>query len=151
MRIAFDLDDTLIPCEFAFPVEPAPLLARCLALEPLRLGSAGLLCQLRQAGCEVWVYTTSLRSPLTVHLAFLAHGVRLGGVVNQDRHVRRLGNGRPAANECSKYPPAFAIDLLVDNCEGVREEGYRFGFRVLTVRPDDDRWAEAVRAAVGLQ
>ena len=87
-----------------------------------------------------------MRSPLSIHLTFLAHGLRLAGVVNQDRHVRCLRHGRPSASECSKYPPHFGIDVLVDNSEGVGEEGRRFGFRVVVVRPDDERWGDAVRA-----
>jgi hypothetical protein len=149
MHVAFDLDDTLIPCECLFPLEQPRLLARALAMEPLRLGTVKLLRHLRRTGCSVWVYTTSLRNPLSVHLHFLAYGIRLRGVVNHDRHVRTLRNGRPAANECSKYPPAFGIDLLVDNSEGVKDEGRRFGFRVLHVRPDDLDWAEVVRVALG--
>ena len=149
MHIAFDLDDTLVPCEFDFPLERAPWLARGLGLEPLRLGTVELCRLLRGRGHRLWVYTTSLRSPLSIRLTFLAHRIHLAGVVNQDRHVSRLRNGRPGASECSKYPPAFGIDLLVDNSEGVREEGLRFGFRVLHVRPDDADWAKAVRAAVG--
>jgi hypothetical protein len=39
MRIAFDLDDTLIPCGKSFPVERPTLRARWLRMEPLRLGS----------------------------------------------------------------------------------------------------------------
>ena len=38
MRIAFDLDDTLIPCSHPFAVEEPTWLARCLAVEPLRRG-----------------------------------------------------------------------------------------------------------------
>ena len=68
---------------------------------------------------------TALGQLWDVHLQFLAYGVRLGGVVNQDRHVRTLRDSRPRANECSKYPPAFGIDLLVDNSQGVKEEGQR--------------------------
>jgi hypothetical protein len=149
MHIAFDLDDTLIPCEYHFPLEPRRRLASLLATEPLRLGTVDLLRHLRTTGCPLWIYTTSLRNPLSVHLLFLVHGIRLAGVINQDRHFRTLRNSRPAANECSKYPPAFGIDLLIDNSEGVKEEGRRFGFRVLHVRPDDSRWVESVRAAVG--
>jgi hypothetical protein len=148
VRIAFDLDDTLVPCQFQFPLERPRLRARALVREPLRLGTVDLLRHLRRMGCALWIYTTSLRNPIAVHLQFLSYGIRLGGVVNQDRHVRRLRNGRPGANECSKYPPAFGIDLLVDNSEGVREEGRRFGFRVLHVRPDDPDWARVVRTAV---
>lgn len=150
MRIAFDLDDTLIPCEFAFPLERRPWLARVLGVEPLRAGSVELMRCLRQQGARLWVYTTSMRDPLTVWLQFWAHGVRLSGVVNQDRHVARMKSwkGRPTARDTSKYPPAFGIDLLIDNSEGVALEGRRWGFRVLHVRPDDVGWAEAVRREV---
>jgi hypothetical protein len=150
MRIAFDLDDTLIPCGSAFAVEPPPLLARLLGAEPLRLGAAGLLRGLRRQGCQLWVYTTSLRSPLAVWTQFLAYGVRLAGIVNSQRHVRRLGRGRPDHRDVSKYPPAFGIDLLIDDSPGVELEGRRFPFSVLRVRPDDPDWADAVRAAVRL-
>jgi hypothetical protein len=151
MRIAFDLDDTLIPCEFSFPLERPPRLARLLGVEPLRLGAASLLRRLRQAGCSVWVYTTSLRAPLSVRVQFAAYGVWLGGVVNQDGHVRRLRRSSPGPQEVSKYPPAFGVDLLVDNSEGVLLEGRRHGFRVLHVRPDDESWADAVLRAVGVR
>jgi hypothetical protein len=48
----------------------------------------------------------------------------------------------------SKYPPAFDIDLHVDDSEGVRMEGDEFGFRVVVVRPDDENWTERVLDAV---
>jgi hypothetical protein len=150
MRIAFDLDDTLIPCEFAFPLEPRPRLARLFGTEPLRLGTVELCRLLRRRGWGVWVYTTSLRRPFSVWTQFWLHGVVLEGVVNHDRHVRTLGKGRPGAHECSKYPPAFRIDLLVDNSVGVRDEGRRFGFRALVVDPGDERWTEAVRHAASV-
>jgi hypothetical protein len=146
MHIAFDLDDTLIPCQFNFPLERPPWLLRKLGPEPLRHGTVELCRQLRRRGHHLWVYTSSLRNPLSIRLTFLAHRIHLAGVVNQDRHVRRLRDGRPGAWECSKYPPAFGIDLLVDNSEGVGEEGRRFGFDVLVVRPDDEVWFDAVLA-----
>src|SRR5262249_4193948 len=102
----------------------------------------------RRQGCEVWVYTTSQRRPFSVRLQFWAYGVRLGGVVNSDCHVRRLSNGWPDSRSVSKYPPAFGIDLLVDDLEGVLLEGKRFGFSVLRLDPRDEGWADLVRAAV---
>ncbi len=39
MRIAFDLDDTLIACEFSFPVEERGFLSRLLGHEEIRIGS----------------------------------------------------------------------------------------------------------------
>ena len=148
MRIAFDLDDTLIPCGRAFPLEPPTLRARCLGAEPLRRGAVRLLKQLRARGCQLWVYTSSLRSPWAIRFLFLCYGVWLSGVVNSDRHVRRLRHAFPAQRHLSKYPPAFGIDLLVDDSEGVREEGRLHDFRVLCVRPDDPDWAARVLAAV---
>jgi hypothetical protein len=150
MRIAFDLDDTLIPCEYSFPLERRPLVARLLGAEPLRAGSVALMRELRRRGVRLWVYTTSLRPPLSVWLQFFAHGVRLSGVVNQDRHFARMRSwpGDPTARDSSKYPPAWGIDLLIDNSEGVVLEGRRWGFRVLHVRPDDAAWVDLVRAAI---
>jgi hypothetical protein len=151
MRIAFDLDDTLIPCAYRFPVERPTLLARCLGCEPLRLGAHALLRALRAGGHELWVYTTSLRSPWSVRLQFLSYGARLGGVVTgaTEEHVCRLRGQGHGPRYCSKYPPGFGIHLLVDDLEGVGVEGERFGFRVLRVAPDDERWAEKVLAEVG--
>lgn len=68
-------------------------------------------------------------------------------MVNADLHeeglkVHRLP-GRP-----SKYPPAFGIDLHLDDSEGVGMEGSRFGSRVVVVRPDDEHWTEQVFSAV---
>jgi hypothetical protein len=48
----------------------------------------------------------------------------------------------------SKYPPAFNIDLHVDDSEGVRMEGDLHGFRVVVVRPDDEDWTQKVLEAV---
>jgi hypothetical protein len=148
MRIAFDLDDTLIPCAHDFPVEKPTLLARLLSAAPLRRGAVELLRELRGRGCDLWVYTTSLRNPFSVWLTFRAYGIRLRGVVNHDRHVRHLQGRYPDPRQCSKYPPAFGVDLLVDDSEGVRQEGQRYRFRVLWLHPRDEGWAAKVRAEV---
>jgi hypothetical protein len=149
MRIAFDLDDTLIPgSRDLFPVErPRGPLGLLLARERLRRGAPGLMRALVRHRCEVWIYTTSLRSPRYIRDLFYWYGVRLGGAINQDTHWDWLMR-QPPARRCSKYPPAFGIDLLVDNCEGVLMEGRQFGFRVVHVRPDDADWVQAVVAEV---
>jgi hypothetical protein len=150
MRIAFDLDDTLIPSTpDLFPVErPISWLGRVFAAESLRLGASALLRGLRARGCELWVYTSSLRRPGYIRRLFRCYGVRLGGAINQDIHYEWLRQ-QSGARRCSKYPPAFGISLLIDDSEGVREEGEMLGFRVAVVRPDDLNWAEKVTAAVG--
>jgi hypothetical protein len=64
-------------------------------------------------------------------------------VVNQDRHERVVGRRGP-----SKYPPAFGINLHIDDSAGVAEEGRRYGFDVVVVAPHDLDWAARVLEAV---
>jgi len=72
----------------------------------------------------------------------------VGGVVNSDRHSKVVLDSTGRYPNCSKYPPAFGIDLLVDNSEGVAIEGRRFGFDVLVVETDDPDWSQKVLEAV---
>lgn len=144
MRIAFDLDGTLVPMfPGQFPVERLSWLRRTIARDPLRAGTPELLLGLIAQRHEVWVYTSSLRSGFSIRRTFFAHGVRLDGIVNAQGHAR-LANSERA----SKYPPAFGIDLLVDDAEGVEIEGLAHGFQVLRVTPCDLGWHARVRAAV---
>ena len=143
MRIAFDLDGTLIPGPGSpMLVERLSPIARCVWREPIRAGTPRLLRQLRGSGHEVWLYTTSFRSATRMRVWFAAFGVRLDGVVNQARHNASV------TVASSKYPPAFGIDLLVDDAEGVQIEGRRFGFRVLNVNENDASWYSEVELAV---
>jgi hypothetical protein len=141
MRLAFDLDNTLIRCGHDFPLATPQrrILARLLSQEQLREGIKALTDACRQRGWEVWVYTTSYRSVWRIRRLFWLHGIRLDGVVNQQRHNREV------QARCTKHPPSFGIDLLIDDSEGVRLEGERHGFRVLVVAPEDERWTEKVR------
>ncbi len=148
MRIAFDLDMTLIAWGDMFPLEttvPFALL-RPWFNEPLRRGTRQLMRTLQWQGHDLWIYTTSGRDPTYLRLWFLILGVRIGGVVNYHRHESLL-RARHCPN-CSKYPPAFGIDLLIDDSEGVAEEGRRHGFSVLLIDPADVFWTERILAAV---
>jgi hypothetical protein len=148
MRIAFDLDTTLIEWGDAFPLETtmpfAPL--RPWFKEPLRRGTRQLMRTLQAQGHDLWIYTTSGRDAGYLRIWFLLLGVRIGGVVNYHRHEALLRAGQ--CPKCSKYPPAFRIDLLIDDSEGVAEEGMRHGFDVLLIDPSDTNWTERVLAAV---
>ena len=150
MRIAFDLDSTLIPYAEEFPAQkilPAPLSWRFK--EPLRTGTVPLLRALRREGHTLWIYTTSGRDAVYLRLWFLLLGIWISGVVNYHRHeVLLRKNGTP---KVSKYPPAFGIDLLVDDSDGVLDEGRQNGFDVLLVREDDLNWTETVQNAVQMR
>jgi hypothetical protein len=144
MRIAFDLDDTLIPCNCGFLTERPPrrLLARLLCRTPVRLGTTRLLRTLTRQGHDLWIYTTSLRGRFLLRQLLNLSGVRIGGAINGDVHAKRVAMG------CSKYPPAFGIDVLVDDSPGVLLEGQRHGFRVIQVSPHEEQWVERVLAEV---
>jgi hypothetical protein len=146
LRVSFDLDDCLICCDPAVPSEPRGFLHRMWFREPLRLGTIQLMKDLIRQGWRVWIYTTSYRSPLGLKWWFRWQGVRLEGVVNQAIHIGRVTRAFGGAGP-SKYPRAFGIDLHVDDSEGVRTEGLKWGFEVVVVRPDDARWRERVLEA----
>jgi hypothetical protein len=150
MRISFDLDNTLICYQPEVPQEPRlPGYLRWLAInEPLRRGTVDLIRQLRSRGWEVWIYTTSHRRESAVRRWLRLHGARIDGFVNQDvheSHLRRSPEDRPP----SKNPAVFGIDLHVDDSEGVKIEGERYGFQVVVVAPEDVEWADKVLRAVG--
>ena len=94
---------------------------------------------LMRRGCKIWVYTSSSRSPRRLQSWFAGFGIPLEGVVNLDRHERAVGLRGP-----SKFPPAFGIDLHVDDSSGVALEGADHQFAVLVVSPEDSEWVERV-------
>ena len=146
MRVAFDLDDTLIPGRVPFPVYPLPRnpIRRMFCCEPLRTGSVKLIGELQDLGHEVWIYTTSYRHPFRTKLMFRAYGARIRRVINQSEHLRKMAEMNDIFQHCTKFPPAFGINLLVDECSGVVAESQRFGFEVVQVQPDDPDWAAKV-------
>ena len=150
MRIAFDLDDTLIPKLHSFPIEPVPhgFLSWWFCREPLRMGTKKLLGELQRQQHELWIYTSSLRSPFSVKQLFRRYGISIAGVVNQDRHDRAMRQLEGMYRSLCKYPPAFGVDLLVDDSEGVFLESFRHGFPVILVSPHDDDWVTTVAAGI---
>ena len=143
MRIAFDLDGTLIECGYAFPTEKTYALMKACGMEKLRKGTIELMRYFQQQGEEIWVYTTSYRNTFYIRLLFGVHGIVVRGVVNQAVHNQKVKN-RTDWPRCSKYPPAFGIDLLIDDQEGVKIEAERHGFRMILIKPDQQDWTEQV-------
>ena len=149
MRISFDLDDTLVCRNLDSPAEPGRLpgiIHRRLA-QPLRRGTCALVRELRRRGCSIWIYTTSGRTPFHIRLWLLLHGIHVDGIVNAERHREEVCEYHFSSIP-SKFPPAFGIDLHVDDSEGVRMEGDEHGFRVVVVGLDDKNWTQKVLDAV---
>ena len=148
MRVAFDLDNTLIPCGIHFPTEDSflTILLRPLFPEKIRKGSPELLKSLQNQGYEIWIYTSSQRPVWYLKVWFWRLGIHLNGIINLGRHYRVLRNYPSPIDSISKYPPAFGIDCLIDDSEGVVEEGRRYNFEVIHITPDNSQWAETVQA-----
>lgn len=149
IRVSFDIDDTLAchPCHSAAEKNRLPAVIHRWLGEPLRVGTRALIRELRRRGCSIWIYTSSGRTPFYIRRWLLLHGIHIDGVVNSERHRHGLAV-HGFSNAPSKFPPAFGIDLHVDDSEGVLMEGNTHGFRVVVVRPDDVHWAQRVLDAV---
>jgi hypothetical protein len=146
MRVSFDIDDTLVLHSLnAAPSEGGRFpgfICRWLG-EPLRLGTFALMRQLREQGCSIWIYTSSGRTEFYIRLWLFLYGISVDGIVNDRRHRRELLlQNYPRLP--SKYPPAFKIDLHVDDSDGVRLEGLQHGFNVVVIDPGDVRWTDKV-------
>ncbi|MQG91573.1 hypothetical protein [Pseudomonas sp. MN1F] len=148
MRISFDIDDTLacLPHHADEEQSKLPAFVHRWLGEPLRSGTRSLIRDLRRQGCSIWIYTSSGRTPAYIRRWLMLYGIHVDGVVNSDRHQHVLSQ-HGLENAPSKYPPAFDIDLHVDDSEGVGIEGFDHGFRVVVVNPEDDSWAQKVMDA----
>ncbi len=143
MRISFDMDDTLVPGD-----APGRARAECTLLsgDRLRNGSLTLLRELARDH-ELWIYTTSLRSPWQVKLGLRLKGVRIAKVITEIEHLQMLREynfDRPP----SKYPTHFGVDVHVDDSLGVLAEGEQFDFDVIRIDPADEQWTDTLRQAI---
>jgi hypothetical protein len=143
MNISFDLDDTLIPGSKSFPTETQNLFQKLLGIEPIRKGAVRLMKQLSNEGHSICIYTTSFRRPFVIRMSFLTYGIRLHQIINQSRHDNVMKDKK---NLCSKYPPAFDIDVHIDDSPGVGLEGERFKFRTIIVSEKNLDWASEIRS-----
>lgn len=141
MRVAFDLDNTLIRNDFDFPLAVAqrPVFKRLFQTESLRLGVRELFAFCRERRWQVWIYTTSYRSSFYIRKLLWVYGLRADGIVNQTRHNQQV------RVRSTKHPPTFGIQVLIDDSQGVQLEGERFGFSVIQINPDDADWINTVQ------
>jgi FMN phosphatase YigB (HAD superfamily) len=112
MTISFDLDDTLIPGTKKFETEKQTIVHRLFGLEKIRFGTIELFNELRNKGHRIYIYTTSFRSTAKIKLTFYSYGIPVDVAINQQRHDRQLRENKTRA---SKFPPAFNIDVHVDD------------------------------------
>jgi len=136
MRIAFDLDNTLIRDQHPFPLEPESnkWFFKLLGFEPLRKNTIELMNLLQQQDHEIWIYTASCRDSVYLRLLFRWHGITINGTINRNIHQQQV------KTRCIKYPPAFGIDLLIDDSRGVEVEARKYHFNMIRIMPEDNNW-----------
>lgn len=141
MIISFDLDDTLIPGTKRFHTEKQTIIQRILGVEEIRLGTIELFKTLRGKGYRIYIYTTSFRSATKIKFTFYTYGISVDVAINQQRHDKEMREHKATT---SKYPPAFHIDVHVDDSPGLRIEGERSNFRTIIVDENDQNWGQKV-------
>ena|SRR5688500_10113104 len=146
MTISFDLDDTLIPGRKTFETETRNVMQRLTGIGKIRKGTIELFKNLRSDGHSIYIYTTSLRSTVSVKITFLSYGIPVDKVINQQCHDEQLKEHK---RRCSKFPPAFGIDIHVDDSPGVEIEGNKFKFKTVIIGESDLNWTEKVIKSVG--
>ncbi|HYF68985.1 MAG TPA: HAD family hydrolase [Ohtaekwangia sp.] len=145
MIISFDLDDTLIPGTKQFDTEQQNLIQKLTGIEKIRKGTIGLFKELRSRGHSIYIYTTSLRPTFKANLTFRSYGIPVDRIINQQCHDRELKENK---TRCSKFPPAFGIDIHVDDSPGLKIEGERFNFRTIIISEGDLTWTDKVLKAM---
>lgn len=145
MIISFDLDDTLIPGTKVFETRKQTPVQQLMGLEKIRYGTVELFKELRRRGHSIYIYTTSFRPALRTRLTFYSYGIPVDKVINQRLHNRQLKKNR---NRSSKYPPAFGIDIHVDDSPGLRIEGERFNFKTIIIDENDKDWISTILANI---
>ncbi len=147
MNISFDLDSTLIPNGEEFETENRSSIARFLGIEEIRKGACELITELQSEGHNVHIYTTSFRTKRKIRRTLRYYGIKVDRIVNQTENQREL----KARNiNSSKFPPAYGLDIHVDDLTGVAIESERYHFKAIIVEPDDENWTEKIKREIQL-
>lgn len=77
---------------------------------------------------------------------FLSYRISVGKIINQRLHNEVL---REQRNRASKYPPAFGIDVHIDDSPRLKIEGERYNFATIIIDEGDVDWKETVVKELG--
>lgn len=141
MIISFDIDNTLIPYSNEFELERRGVLSKLLRAEPIRKGTIQLFKELENKGHEIWIYTTSFRSPRYLRRTFNSYGLHPSKIINEKINQKELKKHNCTA---SKNPKLFGIDLHIDDSKGVEIEGEKYGFETVIIEFEDKGWVSKV-------
>ena len=144
MKLAFDLDDTLLRLATPFETEKR-LFSHIFKKIRLRKGTYKLIKSLKKDNHKVWIYTRSKRSIFKIKLIFLLNGILLDGIVNSQRHHKKIEEIDSLYQDCYKYPPMFDLELLIDDGKFFYQDSIKYKFNMLLLDPSEENWVNIVR------
>lgn len=148
MIVSFDLDETLFVNPEKVPAEKTLKFPfNKIYRDRLRKGTPELLQWINDNDIELWIYTTSYRSPRYIGGIFRHYGIRTDNIINGKRHAEEVQGSKKEIMP-SKYPAKYHIDLHVDDEISVYQNGIAHGFRVYLLREDDTNWTERLKAEI---
>ena len=72
---------------------------------------------------------------------FYLYGIPIDMAINQETHNNQF---RKSKVRTSKFPPAFNIDIHVDDSPGLKIEGDNYNFRTIIIDETDRNWAQTI-------
>jgi len=145
MNISFDLDSTLIPNGKEFETEKRSGIAKLFGIEEIRKGTRELISVLQNQGHKIHIYTTSFRSKGKIRRTLRYYDIKVNSIINEKENRRVL---KSQNINSSKYPPAFDLDLHIDDLKGVGIEGERLNFKTIIVETTDKNWVEKIERGI---
>lgn len=144
MIVSFDLDDTLFVSPDKCKTEkPLVFPLNKIYKERLRFGTKDLFQQLHDKNVETWIYTTSFRTEEYIRRLLRCYGIKVSQIVNGERHLKEVQRDKKEPMP-SKYPSRYRIDLHIDDDISVAQNGKIYGFKVLVINIQDDKWIDKV-------
>lgn len=104
-----------------------------------------MISELQNQGHKIHIYTTSFRSKTKIRLTFKYYGIKVNRIINEKENRKVL---KSININSSKYPPAFNIDLHIDDLIGVGIESNRLNFNAIIIEPNDKYWIEKVKNGI---
>ena len=148
MIVSFDLDETLFVNPEKIPVEkPLKFPLFRIYRDRLRAGAVDLLTWINKSDIQLWIYTTSYRSPRYISSIFRHYGIKIDNIINGKRHAEEVQGNRKEIMP-SKYPAKYHIDLHVDDEISVYQNGIAHGFRVYLLKENDTEWTNKIKAEI---
>lgn len=148
MIVSFDLDETLFVNPEKIPTEkPLKFPLNKIYRDRLRVGTVDLLTWINKSDIELWIYTTSYRSPRYISGIFRHYGIRIDNIINGKRHAEEVQGSKKEIMP-SKYPAKYHIDFHVDDEISVYQNGIAHGFRVYLLKENDTKWVGNLKTEI---